>query len=153
MAAVTICNDFGAPQNKVWHCFHCFPIYFPWSDGTWFGISLYISLHFCIIIENFLKKLFNKLLLRVKILELTWERNSAQQIFLCIVLLENIVFYLLSSCEIDTHVYVHTPPLCNLRHCKFWGHKLSCLQLYLSHCKITLTVINSSGNWQAFEKW
>ena len=35
MAAVIICNDFGAPQNKVWHCFHCFPIYFPWSDGTW----------------------------------------------------------------------------------------------------------------------
>ena len=23
-----------APQNKVWYCFHCFPIYFPWSDGT-----------------------------------------------------------------------------------------------------------------------
>ena len=22
------------PQNKVWHCFHCFAIYFPWSDGT-----------------------------------------------------------------------------------------------------------------------
>ena len=22
------------PPNKVWHCFHCFPIYFPWSDGT-----------------------------------------------------------------------------------------------------------------------
>ena len=22
------------PQNKVWHCFHCLPIYFPWSDGT-----------------------------------------------------------------------------------------------------------------------
>ena len=21
-------------QKKVWHCFHCFPIYFPWSDGT-----------------------------------------------------------------------------------------------------------------------
>ena len=26
MAAVTICSDFGAPQNKVFHCFHCFPI-------------------------------------------------------------------------------------------------------------------------------
>ena len=26
MAAATICSDFGAPQNKVWHCFHCFPI-------------------------------------------------------------------------------------------------------------------------------
>ena len=25
MAAVTICSDFAAPQNKVWHCFHCFP--------------------------------------------------------------------------------------------------------------------------------
>ena len=22
------------PKHKVWHCFHCFPIYFPWSDGT-----------------------------------------------------------------------------------------------------------------------
>ena len=21
-------------KNKVWHCFYCFPIYFPWSDGT-----------------------------------------------------------------------------------------------------------------------
>ena len=34
MAAVTICSDFGAPQNKFCHCFHCFPIYLPWSDGT-----------------------------------------------------------------------------------------------------------------------
>ena len=34
MAAVPIHSDFGAPKNKVWHCFHCFPIYFPWSDGT-----------------------------------------------------------------------------------------------------------------------
>ena len=33
MAAITVCSDFGAPQNKVWHCFHCFPIYFPWSVG------------------------------------------------------------------------------------------------------------------------
>ena len=33
MAAVSICSDFGAPQNKVWHCFHCFPIYFPRSEG------------------------------------------------------------------------------------------------------------------------
>ena len=21
-------------KNKVWHCSHCFPIYFPWGDGT-----------------------------------------------------------------------------------------------------------------------
>ena len=32
--AVTICNDFGAPQNKVSYCFHCFPICLPWSNGT-----------------------------------------------------------------------------------------------------------------------
>ena len=29
MAAVTICSDFGAQDNKVCLCFHCFPIYFP----------------------------------------------------------------------------------------------------------------------------
>ena len=29
MAAVTICSDFGATHNKVYHCFHCFPICFP----------------------------------------------------------------------------------------------------------------------------
>ena len=29
MAAVTNCSDFGAPKNKVCHCFHCFPIYLP----------------------------------------------------------------------------------------------------------------------------
>ena len=34
MAAVIICRDFGAPQNKVSHCFHFIPIYLPWSDGT-----------------------------------------------------------------------------------------------------------------------
>ena len=34
MAAVTICSDFGAQENKVFYCFHCFPIYLPWSDGT-----------------------------------------------------------------------------------------------------------------------
>ena len=39
MAAVTICSDFGAQENKVCHCFHCFPHLFamkwwyqiPWS--------------------------------------------------------------------------------------------------------------------------
>ena len=34
MAAVTICSDFGAPQNNVSHCFHSSPIYLPWSDCT-----------------------------------------------------------------------------------------------------------------------
>ena len=34
MTAITICSDFGAQKNKVSHCFHCFPIYLPWSEGT-----------------------------------------------------------------------------------------------------------------------
>ena len=34
MAAVINCSDFGAPQNQVCHCFHCFSIYLQWSDGT-----------------------------------------------------------------------------------------------------------------------
>ena len=29
-SAVTICSDFGAPKNKVWHCF---PNYLPWVMG------------------------------------------------------------------------------------------------------------------------
>ena len=34
MAVVTICSNFGAQENKVCHSLHCFPVYFPWSDGT-----------------------------------------------------------------------------------------------------------------------
>ena len=30
----TICSDCGAQKYKLSHCFHCFPIYLPWSDGT-----------------------------------------------------------------------------------------------------------------------
>ena len=32
----SLSGDFGVPQNKVCHCFHCFPIYLQWSDGTGF---------------------------------------------------------------------------------------------------------------------
>ena len=34
MATGTNCSDFGAQEKKVCHCFHCFSIYLPWSDGT-----------------------------------------------------------------------------------------------------------------------
>ena len=34
MGTITICSDFGAQKNKVSQCFHYFPIYLPWSDGT-----------------------------------------------------------------------------------------------------------------------
>ena len=32
MAAVTIYSDFGAQENEVCHCFHCFPIYLPYQE-------------------------------------------------------------------------------------------------------------------------
>ena len=32
--------------NKLWHCFHCFPIYFPWSDGTNVMIFIFWMLSF-----------------------------------------------------------------------------------------------------------
>ena len=34
MIAVTVCNNLGAQENKICHCFHFFPLYLPWSDGT-----------------------------------------------------------------------------------------------------------------------
>ena len=47
MAAVTICSDFGAKENKACHCFHCFCIYLPWSDGTKV-IQFYMYLYMCV---------------------------------------------------------------------------------------------------------
>ena len=47
MAAVTICSDFGAQENKVFHGLHCFPLYMPWSDGTGcHGLSFFLMLSF-----------------------------------------------------------------------------------------------------------
>ena len=34
MASINICCDFRAKKNKVSNCFHCFPIYLPWSNGN-----------------------------------------------------------------------------------------------------------------------
>ena len=41
MAAITVCSILGAQENKICHCFHCFPIYLPWNDGIrCHGLSL-----------------------------------------------------------------------------------------------------------------
>ena len=53
MAAVTICSDFGAQENKICHCFHCFPVYLPWSDGSirvkYLDPSKPVGLPFCLV--------------------------------------------------------------------------------------------------------
>ena len=46
MAAVTICTDFGAQKNYICHCFHFFPIYLSWSDGTWCHDVCFLNLSF-----------------------------------------------------------------------------------------------------------
>ena len=63
MAAVTICSDFGAQKNKVCHCFHCFPIYLPWSDGILVFWMLSFKPTFSLSYFTFIKKLFSSSLL------------------------------------------------------------------------------------------
>ena len=67
MAAVTICSDFGAPRNKVSHCFHCFPIYLPWSDGTKWHDLYFLNVKFkpdgSLSYFTFIKRFFSSSLL------------------------------------------------------------------------------------------
>ena len=60
MAAVTIHSDFGDQENKVCHCFHCFPIYLPWSD-EWILNSWMLNFMsvFSLSSLTFIKRLFN----------------------------------------------------------------------------------------------
>ena len=58
MAALTICSDFGAQENKVCHRFHCDPIYLPWSGQVpWSGTGCHDMklCKFCII-DNYKQK-------------------------------------------------------------------------------------------------
>ena len=61
MAAVTNCSDFGAPQNKVSHCFHCFPIYLPWMMGPDAMVFVFWMLSFTFSLSSFtfIKRLFH----------------------------------------------------------------------------------------------
>ena len=65
--AVTICSGFGAQENKVWHYFHCFPIYFPWRMGLDAMIFVFWMLSFkptfSLSSFTFIKRLFSSSLL------------------------------------------------------------------------------------------
>ena len=67
MATVIICSDFGTQEYKVCHCFHCFPIYLPWSDGTGYHDLSFLNLSFkpafSLSSFTFIKRLFNSFLL------------------------------------------------------------------------------------------
>ena len=63
IAAVAVHSDFGAQENKVCHCFHCFPIYLPWNDGTRWHELLFWMLSFKPVFSlssfTFIRRLFN----------------------------------------------------------------------------------------------
>ena len=39
-------QHFGAQENKVCHCFHCFPVYLPWSVGIGFRDPPFLNIEF-----------------------------------------------------------------------------------------------------------
>ena len=55
MAAI-ICSDFGPPKIKSDTFPHCFPIYFPWSDGTRFHDLSFLNVD---LLANFFTLLFH----------------------------------------------------------------------------------------------
>ena len=56
MAAVTLCSDLGAQENKICHCFNFFPFYLPGSDGTRCHDLSFLNAEFQ---ANFFTLLFN----------------------------------------------------------------------------------------------
>ena len=62
LASVTIWSDFGAQENKIFHCFHCVPIYLPWIHGTAMILVFWMlncKSAFSLSSFTFIKKLFS----------------------------------------------------------------------------------------------
>ena len=60
------------PPNKDSHCFHCFPIYLPWSDGTGCHDLCFFSMlsfkpTFSLSSFTFIKRLFSSLLSAIRV--------------------------------------------------------------------------------------
>jgi len=68
VAAVTVHSDFGAQENKNYHCFHSSPLlHLPWNDGTRCMIFIFWMLNFkpafSLSSFTFIKRLFSLSLL------------------------------------------------------------------------------------------
>ena len=60
MAAITIYSDFGPQENKVCHCFHCFPTkWWDWMSWSSFVWMLSFKPDFPLSSFTFIKKLFS----------------------------------------------------------------------------------------------
>ena len=90
MVAVTIWSDFGAQENKVCHCFHCFPWSdLPWSDGKGCHIFVVWMLSFrpafSLSSFTFIKKLFSSFSLST--IRLAFSAYPTLLIFLPVILI------------------------------------------------------------------
>ena len=65
------------PKNKVCNCFHCFCVYFPWSDGTrchdfsFLNVELSSTFHESF---TFIKKLFSSSLSAIRVVSSSYLR-------------------------------------------------------------------------------
>ena len=126
MAAVNICSDFGAQENEVCHCFHCFPIYLPWSDGTGCHDLHFLNVNFKPAFSfssfTFIKRLFSSSLLSAT--RVVSSAHLRSLIFLLSILIptcasSSLAFCLMYyACKLneqgDNIHFWHTPfPICN----------------------------------------
>ena len=63
MAAVTICSDFGAQENKISHYFHFSPFYLSGSDRTGCHVLSFLNVDFQASFFILIKRLFSSSLL------------------------------------------------------------------------------------------
>ena len=149
MAAVTFCSDFGAQEDKVCHCFRCFPIYLPWSDETkwdqmpWSSFILMLSFkpNFSLWSFTFIKRLFSSSLLSA---------ISAWHSVICISEVTDISpcnldssFHMMSSAfklnkhgdNIQSHSFPNFEPIhCSMSSSNCWF--LTCIQVSWKACKV-----------------
>ena len=84
MAAVTICSDFGAQENKVCHCSHFSPIYLLWNDGTGWHDLNFLNVEFQASFFTIIKRFFSSFSLSaIRMLTFAYLRLS---IFLLVIL-------------------------------------------------------------------
>ena len=76
MAAVTICSAFGAPQNKVSHCFHCFISHEVMGPDAMILIFLMLSFKptFSLSSFTFIKGLFSSSLSAIRVVSSAYLR-------------------------------------------------------------------------------
>ena len=63
-----------SPQNEVWHCFHCLPIYFPWGDGTRCHDLSFLKSTFSLSSFTFIKRLFSSSVSAIRVVSSAYLR-------------------------------------------------------------------------------